>query len=880
MSDLILLYPELLWLALPIVPLVLLGAFRLVGLSRRRRWGATGTQLLAILMLLGALAQPALARPDDRLYLALVLDASASLSDAGRARTVAYAQEVLAAADPATEVEIIATGRRAIHLDPTDLESAIRNPQSAIRNATDLAAGLRLAGSLLPDSGRRRVVLLSDGWETQGQAADEAARLAARGIDVRAVALEALGNPEVIVRSLTTPPYVRIGDTIQADVQVFSTHATPATLRLVVDGQALPSRVVTLAAGENLIPLEPKAQTPGFHSLQVALEPVSDTVTVNNTAGAAVVVKREPQVLVLVDRFEDGDALGEALRSQQMRVDVRNSNAIPARAEDLEAYDSIVLQNVAATSMTFDQQRTLQEYVRRSGRGLVVVGGGTSYAKGGYADSVFEDILPVSSDPAPRPEKGRTALVLILDRSASMEEGRHTEDGVTKFEMAKTAARLALDDLREGDTLGILSFDTENDWVVPLQQITSAADKESIERRIMDLRSGGGTNIYPAVAQAAEALRGVSTPAKHLVLLTDGREAGRPDYGTLLAGLRADGISLSTIGIGRDVDTDLLTRLAKLTEGRYYFTERVNNIPKIVFKELDLTLKEAVIQGAVQPHVLAPSPVLRGFAPQDLPQLGGYSITTAKAEAVTALVSDQGDPLLAHWHYGLGRVVAFTGGLSALWGGQWLTWGDFAQFWSQAVRWSMPIPVERALQPAITVSPAGTAGAGAAGLAHLAVESLNADNTFADLAPPTAAVRAPSGAVASVELAQVAPGRYEVALPLAEPGAYEVRLERRGGVVDNVLARETAGFSVPPDPELLHAGANTRLLSRLTGGRPTLTTAAQALERTVLPGTAPEPEPLWPYLLAPALLLLLVSVAIRRVDVPWRRRPAPAAPPA
>ncbi|WP_410965883.1 hypothetical protein, partial [Salmonella sp. SAL4438] len=83
-------------------------------------------------------------------------------------------------------------------------------------------------------------------------------------------------------------------------------------------------------------------------------------------------------------------------------------------------------------------------------------------------------------------------------------------------------------------------------------------------------------------------------------------------------------------------------------------TERVNKIPKIVFKELDLTLKEAVIQGAVQPHVGAPSPVLRGFAPQDLPQLGGYGITTPKPEAVTALVSDQGDPLLAHWHYGLG----------------------------------------------------------------------------------------------------------------------------------------------------------------------------------------------------------------------------------
>ena len=77
-----------------------------------------------------------------------------------------------------------------------------------------------------------------------------------------------------------------------------------------------------------------------------------------------------------------------------------------------------------------------------------------------------------------------------------------------------------------------------------------------------------------------------------------------------------------------------------------------------MFRELDLALKEATVEGSVQPHLLTESPLLRGLTPQELPTLEGYDITTAKPDSVLALVSDKGDPLLAHWNYGLGRVVA------------------------------------------------------------------------------------------------------------------------------------------------------------------------------------------------------------------------------
>ncbi len=782
LSGIVLLRPAFLLLALLVVPLLAFGMRRLVGLSRVRRWSALVLESLSALLLVVALTEPALVTANDHLDVVLVLDASRSVSQVGRFQAASYAKEVLAGVKPGDRVRFISTAEKAALLSPEQVTSgdwqgkdkgAAANPAPTGQDSTDLAAGLRLADSLLADSGPRRVVLVSDGWETRGKASDEAARLAARGIDLQVVRLDALGTPEIIAENLIIPPYVRVGDTIAGELTIYSTGTATATLQLDVDGSLLSTRAIALKEGENRVSLEQHAAIEGFHTLNALISSPADTSNENNAASATVIIKPQPSVLMLEDRTAESDALASALANRQVRVDTRSSNEVPSQLGDLDLYDAIVLDNVAATSLTLDQQRTLQEYVRRNGRGLVVVGGPTSFAKGGYPDSVLEEALPLSSQPAPRPQKGSTALILVFDRSGSMDLYNGAEVGVSKLSMAKEAARLAVDALRTGDTLGVLGFDTQNDWIVPVQTITGDADKEKAKQQISGITAGAGTSIYTALDEAATSMRTVQAPNRHMVLLTDGQDYRSPSYEPLLDQLRTDNITLSTIGIGSDADKDLLTRLAKQGQGRYYFTERPQQIPKIVFKELDLTLKEAVVSGQVQPHLLAPSPLLRGFAPQDLPLLGGYNITVAKDDAVVGLTSDQGDPLLAHWNYGLGRVVAFTGDSAPDWASQWLNWGDFARFWNQAVRWTMSSPINRQLQPSVSLSETSvdTNLTGEKSVL-VSVESLHPDNTFDDLGNITAALRAPSGAVTTTLLMQTAPGHYEASLPVTETVAY------------------------------------------------------------------------------------------------------------
>ena len=235
-------------------------------------------------------------------------------------------------------------------------------------------------------------------------------------------------------------------------------------------------------------------------------------------------------------------------------------------------------------------------------------------------------------------------------------------------------------------------------------------------------------------------------------------------------------------------------------------------------------------------------------ARQDIPQLGGYDITQPKDAATTALLSDAGDPLLAHWQYGLGRVLAFTSEAGQGWGAQWASWSSFGAFWNQAVRWTMGSPESKVLQPSAQL--AGGAGVTASvqqssvisntQSALISVESLNADNSFADLASVTAGVKSPSGVVSSTALLQTAPGHYEGQVPLGEPGSYEVLVHRAAS--DGIeAASEEIGLSVPRAP-------NTCMQA------PTIccSSASMAVPPTIVPMSPPRPSTQASYLALPA----------------------------
>ena len=378
-----------------------------------------------------------------------------------------------------------------------------------------------------------------------------------------------------------------------------------------------------------------------------------DTDPANNVAFSFVVVKPKPKVLIIEERDREGASIQDTLKRTQMSVDVRPPEALGTLPR-LNDYAAVVLNSVAATSLTLDQQKTLQTYVNSNGHGLVTLGGLTSYALGGYADTLLEDILPVLAKPPEKREGAQIALLLIIDRSGSMGI-ENPGDGVTKMAMAKEAAILAAGALNPKDTLGVLAFDKKSDWIVK-PGVIEQIGLQNIEDRISSLQAEGGTDIYQALNEGEDVMRAVPADLKHIVLVSDGRGT-EVQYDNLMARMRQDKIGMSAVAVGGDSDTDLMPKLARLAQGRYYFTEKVRELPRIITQEAALAKRAALVEGQIQPQFVNSSPILSGIAPNQLPPITGHIATTPKDTAEVILNTDEGAPLLAQWHYGLGRAV-------------------------------------------------------------------------------------------------------------------------------------------------------------------------------------------------------------------------------
>jgi Ca-activated chloride channel homolog len=850
----------LLVLALPFT--VVVARQRLRRASAPLRMLAIGLRVAIFSTLALALVQPALHLPSKARSVVFALDVSDSMQPDQQLWGRAWIQRAARTLPPGSHWRIVEFGERA-QLVGSDGVSTSPPPGAT----TDLAAGLRLASSVLAaDPGLApEIVVLSDGWEnaarpsTPGGGVAQLAPLGAAealppGLSISYVAPpRASAAPWAVVRSVEMPSTVRVGEAVQVPIDIQTADATQARMRIFLDGGPVADNVVQLQPGDNNATIERRFLSPGFHELRV--EVLSSDSSARTSSLSAVTFAKDPgRVLVLEDEPQQADALVPLLTADGLQVDKRSANSLPPSASALTEFDAIVLVNTPATSLTLDQQRTLQSFVQDLGRGLVVVGGPRAFSPGGYEATILDDLLPLSAQPPVEPQQGSLALILVIDRSGSMDIVAGGVGSSSKMAMAREAAIDATELLQVNDTLGVIAFDSSFQWIVPPTKLRGPDDVKQAEARISQIRAGGGTSILPPLEAAYVEIARSDAPLKHIVLMTDGESNDR-GYEELIARMKPAQVTLSTLAIGSDADTKLLNSLARLGGGRYYFTERANQIPKIASKEATILTRNAIVEGQVATLVSEPSPILRTLS-GDFPVLTGYVATTRKDRATTALESEKGHPLLAHWQYGLGRVVAWASEAQRGWTADWANWAEAPRFWSQAVRWALPAPTRSDFQVFARMEPDGRH-------VDLSAQSLGPDGRFADLQDTRATVVGPDGTAREVVLPQRAPGTYELYTRVDQPGTYRVLFTQ---ALDS--KEEVAGFVVPDAPEAHTLGTNLALLdelSRRSGGHALRDPADLGNQRTqsTTSGGGPTLD-LWPWLLGLALVLLPLDVYIRR----------------
>jgi Mg-chelatase subunit ChlD len=853
----------------------------LVDFVRWQRLVSLALRALIVVLLVLSLAGLSLLRPTREQFVVFAVDQSQSIGDEARKA----ADDYLARATPGAGANRYAVLPFAAH--PGTIRQGVRAATSSGADrpteskpldaqGTDIAAAIEVAAAAIPPFYVPKIVVLSDGNATSGDVLRAAAALRGK-VEVSTVPLPVRTDPEVQLSAVNAPPQVQQGEAFRVEVVIDSNHDDDKGKLEVYRGDIkVADQPVKLKKGENKITLSQTLEQGGLTPITARLRGYADTLLDNNSDFGLVFSAGKPRVLLVESDTDQAKhltwALEEqnmqvdvrpprgvllvesdtdqakhltwALEEQNMQVDVRPPRGVPETLAELQNYDLLILSNVPATALSQRQMQVARTYVQDLGGGLIMLGGDQSFGLGGYYKTTLEEILPVRSDFEKEKEKPSLAMMLVIDKSGSM--------GGEKIEMAKEAARAAVELLGPSDKVGVLAFEGENFWVSELHPCN---DKGFVLDRIAGLEAGGGTVMAPAMEEAHEVLRTAVAKLKHMIILTDGISAPG-DFEGIAQAMASDRITVSTVAMGSDADQKLLEDIAHIGNGRYYVADDPAQVPQIFAKETVTASKSAINEQPFSPTVIRPTQVLSEIGLDAAPFLLGYVITRPKPTSEVILATESGDPLLAWWRYGLGMSAAFTSDAKARWAAEWLSWPQFGQFWAQVAR-----HILRKAEAKGTVVQVERKGR----RATVALDAIEPSGKFLNRAKTELTLIDPQLVTKALEMAQTAPGRYQAEFDAAQSGSYQLRFtQSRYG---QVTGQQSRGLAVGYPDELRLRAVNTDVLKSIaaaTAGRfdPTAESIFDPPARTV-----PRATPLWPYLVAAAALLFVVDVALRRVDL-------------
>jgi uncharacterized membrane protein len=827
-------------------------------LPPRRARASLGLRALIVLLLSAALAGFAVQTTPSNQSLLVAADLSASVQSA-LDREAATVRSILQQRQGDNLAGVLSFGR-----DPQVEVNISKDPQFGEFQSqpnphyTDLASALQLGGSILPDNSRRHIVVISDGRANLGDAVGEARLLRAEGVRVDTVALPVPLGAEVYVDRLDAPQTLTQGQQADAQALIVSNTSTLATVRWYLDRTLINTVQLTLSAGETTVKQTVKPNDPGFHAVRVVIDAVRDTYAENNLGEALIQVVGPPRVLLVENTPGEAASLESALHSTGIGTATITPDKLPRSAADLAAYQAVVLVNIPASSLGTDGMALLQASVRDLGTGLVVIGGADSYGPGGYAGTTLETTLPVQIQLPQDMQKPPVAVVLVLEST----------EGLQGDQILRGAAESVVDQLTSRDMVGVTNG-TMGTVVVPLGPLT---DKAAVKRKIESMGLGDPPSYTPDLNAADQALTHVSAAIKHVILFGDG-DAPDNNYQSVITAMHGRGITVSTVAIAANAfDASTMQAMAGWGHGRFYQSNSLQDVPQIFLKETREALKPWIVEGKIAPQLASLADIIPGVPLDSFPVITGYVATTPRAAADVVLKSPQGDPLLATWQYGLGRVLAWTSDAQGRWTAGLLQWPSANRFFGDIVHASLPQAGDPALQIETRVQGDHT---------HLLVTAPATSGATVTVNAVT-----PDLADASLTLSPTGAGRFEGDLPTDQVGSYLLHVsESAGGVTRHTT---TTGLVVPYSPEYRDLGTDVATLKAIAqaGGGVVLTDLSQAFRVPVPTVTAA--LPISEILLVLAILLFPIDVALRRLifrleDMPaWRtalqRTPTPAVP--
>ena len=804
------LFPDAAW-ALFLLPLLWLP------LRKRQHRGKLGRQLAlrvaVFVCLILAAMQPSLVRSDGEGIHVILLDQRDVLGTDGRIAARRALDRVLADGPSPDHVQIVQLGGQA----PQD------DARYELVADGSLATALDRGLSAIPLATGGAITLIGNARTTDRHWEDSVAALAERAIPFNSIPLPVTPARPFIADVRVGP--ARVGEDIRLEATIEGSDDAQHRIA-VYSGEDLLARSAAFAIeGGARIALDVPARREGFLPLRVALDDGPDFETLAPVQPAM-------PVLYLGQRQAGGAAMLQRLLGPGFAVEARSPGSV-----DPANWPLVMLDDLPASGFPEPAQRQLNRAVSQSGTGLFVSGGLAAFGTGGYAQTPLGAALPVTARQQERQIRPSVALAIVIDSSGSMQGDR--------LDLAKQVARRTVRKLDANDWVGVVEFYGARQWSVPMHRATDIPD---VERSIGRMQAQGASVLFPALQEALYGLMDVDARYRHILVISDGGVT-EDRYQQLIRHIADSRINLSTVAVGGQVEDEMsMADWARIGRGRFYSVPDEFNLVEIDFKQPQTKPQPGYRAGSVAVRLQDDRAWWDGLELNGLPPLSGYVPSNPRPQAQTLVSTAGGDPILASWQVGAGRVTSLmTEPLGA--GTQnWRDWSGYGSWLGRA------LATTARQRPDLAVSLMRRSDR-----VQVIVQRLSG-KTISETTPDVTLVGADGEAVRRIDSLEMrAPGLFVADVSLAPDSP--ARIEVRDG---DSLARAADAPSSDKRPQDAMPAAwmlPAALLADRTGGwysdGPDDAPALQSVSGL-------NASDLWPWLALLALAFYLVEIAYRR----------------
>src|SRR5436190_10312394 len=320
-----------------------------VQVSALRRWTALAIRMVVVLAIALAIAGLQALLPIEGMNVFFVLDRSESIPSPQQEAARDYVNKAARQMHKVDKAGVIVFGSEASIESSPNAAVDLEKIQAVVNTErTDLAAAIRLGTAAFPETGQKRLVLLTDGNENVGDAMSAVLAAKPLGVTVDVLPMGVSRANDVSVQKVQVPPRLKKGQAFEIKIFVQSEAAQTATVRLYRNEQYLGEQKVELSAGKNLFSFPQVLPEQGFYGYDVRVDAPGDPLPQNNRATGFATVRGEPRILIVSADPEKDQQLAAALRTSRVEINLVGIAGFPATLAEMQCYDAIFISNLAA----------------------------------------------------------------------------------------------------------------------------------------------------------------------------------------------------------------------------------------------------------------------------------------------------------------------------------------------------------------------------------------------------------------------------------------------------------------------------------------------------------------------------------------------------